>query len=163
MDGRSFSVGPCVLLPLALQPPRQHDRGLTTVVQSRGWWGTKQRRPAHRPSVSSVNPPSSAAARASSRQPVLWRNILPHRPALQCEEPDATAVATQGDISDVFDTLSGMKALQLLDLSDMSMLKGPLVPPGVAPAQAGLCQLATRRLLVLNLAEIGAPCRQLGP
>lgn len=83
---------------------------------------------------------------------------LPSLPAItKCREPDATAVAAQGGISDVFETLSGMKSLQLLDLSDMSMLKGPLVPPGVAPAKAGLCQLATRRLLVLNLAEIGAP------
>ena len=56
----------------------------------------------------------------------------------------------------MFETLSGMKSLRLLDLSDMSMLKGPLVPKGVAPAKAGLCQLVTRQLLVLNLAEIGA-------
>lgn len=60
-----------------------------------------------------------------------------------------------GNVADVFETLQGFKNLQLLDLSDVSSMVGPLIPDGTPPVRAGLCQLVGNGLMVLNIAEIG--------
>lgn len=59
-------------------------------------------------------------------------------------------------MADVFESLKTFENLQLLDLSDASSMQGPLLTPKAFPGDAGLCQMVSKQLMVLNIAEIGA-------